>query len=57
MFGDRVLRMTLKGDPNVPLYKIGQFSENKIGQDSKTYTNDKSGPSEVLSQKGVIIYF
>ena len=51
MFGNRVLRMIQKGETNVPLYKIGHISENTFGKDSKTYTNDKYGPSPVLTQK------
>ena len=51
MFGNRVLRMIQRGETNVPLYKIGHISENTFGQDFKTYTNDKYGPSAVLRQK------
>ena len=40
-----------KGETNVPLNKIGHISENTFGKDSKTYTNDKNGPSPVLRQK------
>ena len=51
MFGNRVLRMIQKDETNVTLYKIGHISENTFGEDSKTYTNDKYGPSAVLRQK------
>ena len=50
MFGNRVLRIIRKGETNVPLDKISHISENTFGKDSKTYTNDKYGPSAVLSQ-------
>ena len=51
MFGNRVLRIIRKCETNVPLDKIGHISENTLGKDSKTYTNDKYGPSPVLGQK------
>ena len=49
--GNRVLRMIQKGETNVRLYKIGHISENMFGEDSKTYTNDRYGPSAVLRKK------
>ena len=50
MFDNRVLRIILKAETNVPLYKIGHISKDTHGQDSKTYANDKYGTSAVLSQ-------
>ena len=49
-FGTRVLRIIRKGESNVPLNKIGHISENTLGEYSKTYSNDKYGPSPVLRQ-------
>ena len=51
MFGNIVLRIIRKAQTNVPLNKIGHISENTFREESKTYSNDKYGTSQVLSQK------